>query len=331
MSTQKLIVARRGFTLVEILVVILIIAILASMLLVVISKMYRRSGDLRVSADLQTIRVALDTYQQDFGDIPRGSSADTDGNVGAATLCKALLGPYGDGFLPGNTVVGSDTSDPPTHTTTKMYTFGDCVVDAGTFIYINPSSQLSPTTTNTSMWAKFNPRDGLDGAGFVARPGAVKKWGPYLAAGKIKNQGCVLIDHRGGPILYYAAWPGPIDLVTPRLVPNGNQPYVDSSLTHIPNQSLYDAGQNFEILRQNPGETDETVVNRVRIMLGDFNFSGFIDADEAPIKLPYLLWSSGVDGAFGPANWEPKASNSEATPANNRKRVAECDDITNFK
>ena len=60
-------------------------------------------------------------------------------------------------------------------------------------------------------------------------------------------------------------------------------------------------------------------------MLGDYNINGYMDNSETPIKEPYLLWSPGVDGIFGPAQW---VSGDVAT---SRKMVQECDDVTNFR
>ncbi len=80
-----------GFTTVELLVVIGIIVLLASMLLVMVSRGYTASRRVRAQADLQVIALGLEAYKQDFGDYPRPAGPlATDG---AATLCWALVAP----------------------------------------------------------------------------------------------------------------------------------------------------------------------------------------------------------------------------------------------
>lgn len=79
----------RGFTLVELLVVIGIIVLLISILLPMVNRVYRESVRTAMAADLQVIGEALDAYRHDFGDYPRPSSqAD-----GAEILCWALVAP----------------------------------------------------------------------------------------------------------------------------------------------------------------------------------------------------------------------------------------------
>ena len=63
-------VARPGFTLVELLVVIGILAVLVGILYPVINGAMRRAQRVRTAADLQAIAVGLDTYKQDHGSYP---------------------------------------------------------------------------------------------------------------------------------------------------------------------------------------------------------------------------------------------------------------------
>src|SRR5207249_2066162 len=93
--------------------------------------------------------------------------------------------------------------------------------------------------------------------------------------------------------------------------------------------SLYNADDNFEFFRRRGStpDADDVVLNRIRIMLGDWDTSGFINDTESAINQPYLLWTPGPDGLFGPVNYTPNS----ATPAENQKRVDKCDDVTNFR
>src|SRR4051812_21017433 len=82
---------RRGFTLIELIVVILVIALLAGILLPMILKANTGAKKTRVSADMASIGMALDAYHTDFGDYPRPDEDYT----GFAVLGRALVSPGG--------------------------------------------------------------------------------------------------------------------------------------------------------------------------------------------------------------------------------------------
>jgi prepilin-type N-terminal cleavage/methylation domain-containing protein len=94
--------SRKAFTLVELLVVMGIIAILAGLLLPVVSKMRRSASIMGEKADFVSISSALDQYKEDFGDYPRNDILPRFAtNPGATppvlapihlTLAAALLG-----------------------------------------------------------------------------------------------------------------------------------------------------------------------------------------------------------------------------------------------
>jgi prepilin-type N-terminal cleavage/methylation domain-containing protein len=101
-STASLEMTRRrrvsGFTLVEMLVVIGIILLLASILMPAIQNFYNRADRLRTRDDLMAIGQALDAYAHDFNGVYPIDAANHD----HALLSKALLGPTpGSGFKMG--------------------------------------------------------------------------------------------------------------------------------------------------------------------------------------------------------------------------------------
>ncbi len=61
--------ARRGFTLVEVLVTIGIIVLLISILLPMIISSIRTSERTKLKGDLNAIAMALEAYKQDFGEL----------------------------------------------------------------------------------------------------------------------------------------------------------------------------------------------------------------------------------------------------------------------
>src|SRR3712207_3654893 len=71
---------RGGFTLVEMLVVIGILAVLASIVIPMVRGAIRRASRVALQADIQGIAAALEEYRRDHGDYPR-TTFDTTANL----------------------------------------------------------------------------------------------------------------------------------------------------------------------------------------------------------------------------------------------------------
>jgi prepilin-type N-terminal cleavage/methylation domain-containing protein len=334
----------RAFTMIELLVVIGILGLLTALLLPMIMHSMRQATVLRTQADFQTISIALDAYKQDFGDYPRlpvQTSAPSAGqpmiNTGAATLGKALLGPYGDQFLL-NTTTPDPQGNPPNWQAVVPYQPGDCVTDGAGDYYVTLTANTGQMLSS-EYYTPFNCLDGANGPGFRTRtPGVGKVWGPYLTPGKIKSEGVFLLDPYGGPILYYPPRPAHLNLSPAVTPPQGTSPYVD-----LPNQgsslviALYNAYDNLQAFRHSTEEppgagNDLIVLRRVQMMFGDYNTNGVIDNGETAISQPFVLMSAGSDGQFGPFGYTPPPN--PASPAQaqqNQKAAQSCDDITNFQ
>lgn len=85
-----------AFTLVELLVVIGVIAILASLLLVGLNRWRRQAEEARIRMDFAAIGAALDAYRMDMGDYPRDwwlASYDGSDVRGTTRLADYLIGP----------------------------------------------------------------------------------------------------------------------------------------------------------------------------------------------------------------------------------------------
>jgi hypothetical protein len=314
----------------------------------------------RITADLQVVSQALEAYKADHGDYPRiptyplnAPEVPSNGapdmpipDAGAAVLGKALIGLYGDGVVGTTTTV--DQGDPPTFQNAVAYKAGEVVrfnTPAKYWVALTDVAPSGPNFTAVpTQWTYFDPRDGNDGPGFrtqktldvngdgVPDIANGKVWGPYLQADAIKVSGTFLLDHTGHPILYF-----PVRPAKPNLKDTTNTlgAYVgfDQNVTNNPH-ALVNARDNIDFFRR---DSDTNVVPvpvqalaRIRTMLGDYDNNGYIDDPatgrlETPIDKPYLLWSAGVDGGFGPA--AVNTNTNQAAYDQNKDVEEKCDDV----
>lgn len=343
----------RGFTLVEMLVVIGIIVVLAALLMPSLNKAWKSAARTSVANDLQALGAALEAYRQDFGDYPvvRKDPALTDPPTdpkrpnpmtGAQVLCFALVGP-------------APAVDP------------------------NPMPLVRPI------------QDGRDGTGFTVKPNG-KIYQPYVPLDRFKigdpadffsptpytqsksgvegnELRLCFVDRWNQPILYF---PRSTSRLNVGVKPAAGQaaPYVDSKIvnTGIPSSevSRYDADDNLiwftGLSTSLPGPRDtnplsnaqnaKLALRRIRVMLGDVmndtdaiavttsaqstsktpppvpptTPDGVIGVYETAVDLPYLLWSAGPDEKFGPFAITLADTVNDADV----NLFRECDDVTNF-
>lgn len=334
--------SRRGFTLVELLVVMSIVVVLAGILLPTINKAWKTAVRTRIGNDLQAIATALEAYKKDFNDYPRvqfsvdlprvdysisRSSADQktrpNPQTGAEVLCTALIA---------------------------------------------PAQAVEPMPP-----AMFRlKQDGADGPGFRTRPNG-KIYPPYLSLEQFKYGSredsfgpltddanvlhfCIL-DRNNMPILYFPRSPVNPNVTVAPVAPNVTAPYVDSTYvapTHSSEQSRYDADDNLVWFCDRPFDAMAGITNgnndgfnqdkgkalkRIRAMLGDRHNAaqmvagnttpdGVIQTYEVAVDLPFLLWSAGPDDQFGPFTIsEPPATLTK----DDWQLIEHCDDVTNFR
>lgn len=152
---------RRGFTLVELLAVIAMIAILASLIMAGFSAMDRNKSVQKCKLQIGLLANALEEYKSDFGRYPVANDTDAAGDTGANVLFKAL---YWDSD---NDLVGATNASGTT-------------VDTNQRIYLVELDPLSnkqgwrsaktagDTNTIFDPWGEnFRYRSGVDGAGVV--------------------------------------------------------------------------------------------------------------------------------------------------------------------
>jgi type II secretion system protein G len=92
----------RGFTIVELLIVIVVIAILAAISIVAYNGIQARARDSQRKSDLAVIAKAIKLYYIDNGTYPRetGNSNSANGRVGEGAGLDLMLEPYIPGSIP---------------------------------------------------------------------------------------------------------------------------------------------------------------------------------------------------------------------------------------
>ena len=92
--------ANRGFTIVELLIVIVVIAILASISVVAYVGIQQRARDTQRLSDLRSIAQALELYKVDNGHYPKesdgASAGSARGRLGQGNPIDGMLAPYMD-------------------------------------------------------------------------------------------------------------------------------------------------------------------------------------------------------------------------------------------
>jgi prepilin-type N-terminal cleavage/methylation domain-containing protein len=335
-----------AFTLVEMLVSISIIVLLAGLLLVAVTRIYKQGSKARATADLASIATALDAYKQDFGSYP---PVDTT-NTGAAVLAKALIGPSPKPVDTGSANLG-------------QFKVGS-VTPRRVYISLTDNNSGAPPVSPlaTSDWAQIDFLDGADGAppdyrepGFRVGPKTLDKFladgvtpgqdgipetvsgevrRPYLQPDKFitRPDSGMLLDSQGNPILYF-----PAATAKPDISKVNN--YVSDA-----GRPLFDANDNVRFFVQAPEATTNNAVERIQVILGDFGANGAIDKQSgmeqeqaAADSQAYLLWSAGGDGIFGPNNGPGAPAPMVFTPSTlddwkkNKTAAEKCDDVTNFR
>jgi prepilin-type N-terminal cleavage/methylation domain-containing protein len=99
-SCLRVLVAKTGFTLVEILTVVVIIAILMGLLMPALSQIKKVAKEARQKAQIYSIEVGIELYKEDFGEYPPSHGLGSTCAIvdlkysycGAQTLTEAMLG-----------------------------------------------------------------------------------------------------------------------------------------------------------------------------------------------------------------------------------------------
>lgn len=313
---------RRGFTLVELLVVMGIILVLISILLPALNRAHHQAIRHSMMADLQIISQGLDAYRNDFGDYPRTglasciSSPGTLGSsttpvTGAAVLCWALAGPGpalqdGAGMMSGVTpLAGTGDLGAPGF---RPHIAGQGRI-YGPYISLD---QFRIGNIATATGSNPPPNNAVNGPNV----------GPNTLT-YYDDTTCVLADRYGNIILYF---PGNTNL-NPRTGGAGGTPpgllgsWAIGTTPPAGSNAVYNYNDNSTPVTAGsvsyppyitPISTNTINVGQSTLTpkvmayrLGHTSAlsgtaTGPVAASEVPVIVPYLLWSAGPDGQFGP-------------------------------
>ncbi|HAL44374.1 MAG: hypothetical protein A2Y12_15785 [Planctomycetes bacterium GWF2_42_9] len=118
MKTEKNIsrISEKGFTLLEILTVVVIIAILVGILMPALNMVRKMGNDVKQKAQLASIEIGLNLYKNDLGDYPQSHGVDNIGTIdykycGAQTLSEAMFGRDLLGFDPNSKFDAADDTE----------------------------------------------------------------------------------------------------------------------------------------------------------------------------------------------------------------------------
>jgi prepilin-type N-terminal cleavage/methylation domain-containing protein len=279
----------RGFTLIELLVVMGIILVLISILLPAINRAHRDAVRTSMMGDFAVISQALDQYRNDFGDYPRtglgapfGSTTPTAQVTGAAVLCWALVapGPYsqdGAGQMNGAVIASPDNGD----VGFRIRALGPGTPGS------SPQGEVHPPYIQTDRFRFGTVTAGLNAVTSFAQTSST----PW------DDTKMVLADRYGNAILYFPA----NTAAAPKLAFVGN--YTPGSPTApLPVYNYGDNAQPGGILSATSVQPGVCALTKrmFAYRLGNTSMTGTINGVEIPVVTPYLLWSAGPDGQFGP-------------------------------
>ena len=248
--------ASRGFTLVELIVVIGIIVLLMSLLIPMVSKAYRTSVRTRMAADLHAIAQGLEAYKLDQKDYPRlAPYAAGQGSPqidGAILLCWALV-------APGPATSTTPQTNPP-----------DGNDGPGFRAHGTSGTLYGPYVTLGAL------RVGDEDTSMGVQPG-------------VNNSRAAFLDRYDHPIYYCPARPNSTASITA-----GNGFVADFSGGMGQQQPMYDHA--YFCPQGQPNNSSPINLAFMQSVLGDANQNGQIDGSEsANYTGPFILWSAGPD------------------------------------
>ena len=315
MTNYQLPRPRRGFTLIELMVVVALIAVLISILVPTLSFAKRRAKITETTAQLTGLSSAIDQYFQVFDAYP-GPARSADTTLAAAPITgtqNLMLGLF-YAMVPSTDInVGTKTSAMIAHETSPNFgnPTGTITVDVAKTSTVNDYSNITNDSNNQpqprSYPAFYSPKAAELSAALPSPPAPANTWPAGGVTGKIPTAWTfpVLLDRFNDalPILYYRRTPG-----------------VDGTATIDPTTGIW---------TQPGGTTAATAAICASNPASSTNISSYYLAENtAYTSANALTASSGLsfdettgsfsDSAAGPIDFATATSNASSTSANAR-------------
>lgn len=328
----------------EILVVVAILALLASITVYAIGKARKGADKQRLAFQFQTIAAGLEAYQTEFNSYPITSSyptgtpntspryyIDQEGVRGARLLCKALMGQTG-GMNP--VLTGTPPQNFPldkAHQDGKTGLGFSVPGRSGITVTADAEGNLKGKSYGPYLAADKFPIANSDDKGNVINTSTQQPI-PSLVAGEKYDDTAVLLDGNGNPILYFPCLnpQAPIG-VTFGYISAGHTTKDATSPLETPTGAAF-AGTSMYSGRDNSCWISGPDLRKLMGDIGDPATAGtrgdgkLVGPEVAPVRGKYILWSSGPDGLFGPNTKNGSLTFDEAV-----KRADLYDDVTNFQ
>lgn len=284
-----------GFTLVEMLTVVAIIAIVVSLLIPAVNMVRTKANIMKQRSQFAAIEMALLAFKSDFGDYPESKTSQNYDYCGTQKLCEALLGWDLRGFHPKSVWdaygygpgVDNSTYDPDN---TRFDNDG-----ISESLKERKELYLELSTANAFRLAQSDPdtKDGL----FKTVP-TLLEGNTYVLCDSFGIKKLRIGDKvftAGSPILYYKADP------SKKTISTGTPP----------SQRIYNAGDNMVLLQLKIKGKDPDLPHPLGDDIENFYASDY-DGGIRDTTLPnynvrpqphnpdsYILISAGPDGEYG--------------------------------
>jgi len=264
-----------GFTIVELLTVMSVIAILMGLLVPALNLVRRMATNTKQKAQFHSISVALDMFNGEFDGYPDSAAEGaTKTTVGAQKLAEALIG---RDFLGYDTASSWNAqADLTSPLLPDLYTDSDDSIDRRKGPYLNPENTEAFTIEQLYRFDQGNVCDGNSIPSLVLTD-AFRVKDIFLGGKKIKA---------GSPILYYKAD------VTSKIFDAGD-----------PTNSIYNVEDNYELLALGKlpnQDVDHPLFEDLDMFYEDMIRNPKITNMDRPYnQTSYILISAGFDGLYG--------------------------------
>ena len=203
-----------GFTLVEILTVVAIIATLVAILIPALSTVQRIAKETKQKAQFNSIKLALETFKNDFGDYPPSNYLIGGNYCGAQKLAEALVGWDLLGFHPKSawradgldTAGGAGTYDPGRVRDTNGDGFPDTLEERQEpYLQLADIGVFRLGNISIDKPGLFNNTGNLHSDTYVICDVFGVKKVTMVKSDPVTGQPISLTENAGTPILYYKA------------------------------------------------------------------------------------------------------------------------------